>query len=629
MIQNNSRIENHKGILFYEQDILYDDHVYTEDIEIDFEIDYLSPGFGIVLFNNEGMPLRDQKEMFLLKIGQREASIFYKSNIEQKRIRFNSTILAPPKTKLQMRFIKNGRNISLYAEDLTMPVIEYGMANHWDRFSIGYYSNAGNILKETKVAAATPDRWIVNMYNTDGGYIKFFKSGFSLTGCRNNAEMEQIKIPLKAGIYYLKCDIEPVDNKCDIVPYVFKHEDDRFINKDKNLLEDRNRFILEEDDEINLKFVGKWGQVKNILISQNQNDQYAPTVDDNTAIKGSYIEFNAKEIDMIKWTGTIFDLPEQNTDQVISKENESFIISNDIQKIEITDTKVIRDKEYSYLYDVNNYQLKIYEGALEVKDFDNHSDKITIFKNMDAIITKLSIIKDGIEIDLITDGSNKKYVPVDITSPIIAMDSDNVPLDLSSSYRYIKKDGYNKYIFTNVEREIFEPDTVIQLNSLPSSQLGSVKVYGVLKGAVVDEARFFEIEHEDIDKIDCYTPHYEQLFNDNIRHIDYNKGNIYLESLNDKYESIIVDYAKKGSYCINYDIIKKAYEVSFSNDGKEVYLIYDTIQEENGVINVNDHRITTIIPNSKQYVVLKKEGYRANLSRETSTEDSDESGSQF
>lgn len=625
MIQNNSRIENQNGVLFYEQDILYDDHVYTEDIEINFVVDYLSPGFGIALLNNEGMPLKDQKEVFLFKIGQREASIFYKSAIEQKRIRFNSTPIAPPVQQLKMRFTKKGRNLSLFAQDLETPVIEYTMANHWDRFSIGYYSNAGNILKESVIATATPDKWIVNMYNTDGGYVKFFKSGFSLKGCKNNAEFEQIKIPLKATTYYLKCVIEPVDGKCDIVPYVFKHGDTRIDNKEKNLLGERNAFVLTEPCEINLKFVGKWGSVKNILISENQNDQYAPTEGDENIIEGSYIEFNAKEIDMIKWTGIIYDWNDLSPDQMLDKKNESFIISNGVESFKVSDTPVRKDREYSYSYDVNNYQFKIYEGANSVKEFKNKSDVITIFKNMDALISKLSIIKDGVEIDLVTDSVNKKYVPVDITSPIIALDSENVPLDLSSSYRYINKDGYKKYIFTNVEREIFEPETQLVLNSLPSTQLGSVKIYGILKNAEVDPDRFYEIEHESIDKIDCYTPHYEQLFNDKIRQIDYNKGNIYLENLNDKYESIIVDYVKKRSYCINYDIVKKAYEVIFSNDGGDVYLIYDTIEEIDGVVNVNDHRITKITPQSKQYIVLKKEGYRADISRDTSTEDSVES----
>ena len=51
MFKSNSRIEYKDGIRFYEQDILYDDYVYTGSCQITLDIDYFNDGFGIVLIN--------------------------------------------------------------------------------------------------------------------------------------------------------------------------------------------------------------------------------------------------------------------------------------------------------------------------------------------------------------------------------------------------------------------------------------------------------------------------------------------------------------------------------------------------------------------------------------------------
>ena len=53
MIQSNSRVEIDNGIKFYEQDILYDDYIYTGNTDIEVTLDYVNPGFGIALINSE------------------------------------------------------------------------------------------------------------------------------------------------------------------------------------------------------------------------------------------------------------------------------------------------------------------------------------------------------------------------------------------------------------------------------------------------------------------------------------------------------------------------------------------------------------------------------------------------
>ena len=57
------------------------------------------------------------------------------------------------------------------------------------------------------------------------------------------------------------------------------------------------------------------------------------------------------------------------------------------------------------------------------------------------------------------------------------------PLDLSSSYRIIEKEHGPYYYFTNVEREYFKPKHRLVLESLPSQERGSIKIYLVSKNA--------------------------------------------------------------------------------------------------------------------------------------------------
>ena len=54
MIQYDSRITIDDGIKFYEQDILYDDYLYSDNVDIALTLEYVTPGFGIALINNEG-----------------------------------------------------------------------------------------------------------------------------------------------------------------------------------------------------------------------------------------------------------------------------------------------------------------------------------------------------------------------------------------------------------------------------------------------------------------------------------------------------------------------------------------------------------------------------------------------
>lgn len=624
MFQNNARIENLTGIRFYEQDILYDDHTYSGDIEIIIKADYVSPGFGIALLNNEGLSLQEQKEMFLFRTGFRESSVIYKYGYSQKNIKRSSSAFEPPHNEIYFTFSKQGKNIKLYCSKLDLPLLEYTLPNsNWDKYSLGIYSNAGNVIKSINIASSVPKNWIVNMYNTEGGYVKFVKSGFEFIACKNNAEIEQNNTLLKKGTYFLKYDVDATKEN-DIKAYVFKSGDERIDNESKNLLIDNTYFVLEEDTLINIKFAGKNGAIKNINLCENLYDQYVPTKDDNSKIKGSYIKIDLDEVEYVTWTGSILNIPDQS---IIADESEiPYVITNNYETLDIDKLRIDLNKMYIYTYYTDTMKLVIEDrnnsNNVVVHNFNRDTDSLTIFNNMDALVIELKIKKEQEDelLDFIKDNSTKKYVQRDIASPIIVVDNENIPLDLSSSYRFIyvplseddPTSTYKKYIFTNIEREIFEADEYIKLSKLPSREKNKIKVYGIYKNAKINEDNFYANSKEGIDDLILYTNNYVILDKTKISYTNENTGEIYLTEIED-FESIIVDYEKRDSYCINYLPEVSMYEVLIANEGQESTMLYDEPILKNGILESELYRplkansTTYLKPVNKQYIVLRKE----------------------
>lgn len=67
LFEPNSRIEKiDSGIRFYEQDIIFSDYVFEGDVEVNLHLDYLHPGFGIVIAEKyKGGPRNSEKAHLL------------------------------------------------------------------------------------------------------------------------------------------------------------------------------------------------------------------------------------------------------------------------------------------------------------------------------------------------------------------------------------------------------------------------------------------------------------------------------------------------------------------------------------------------------------------------------------
>lgn len=618
MLQENCRIEKFKGFRFYEKDILYDDYIFTNDIKIEIDVTYVAPGFGIAVMDNDGYSIKEKNDIYLFKIGYKEASIYYSNSIENELVKqITFTEAKTIQEHMKYTFIKKDKKVIVYMND--KKVFEEYIKRDLSKYSIGYYSNAGNIINNISIAANIPENWTINMSNTQGGYIRFLNDTFEITDCKNNAEIEQSNIHLKANTYYLDFTIEDIDEdtKNDIKYYVHKSNDDRLFDEEKNILRPGDKFTLLEDTDINLKFTGTSGRIKNISFSRFENDDYISTTIDRVDFLGSYIDVFLSEIKKVTWKGMITRVPEH-----ILFDNDvkyGLIMDNKtIVKPEDTPIRIGKDENthiYDYEFNTEDYYFKIRKNneVIYIKRLIDISNKITIFKNLSAIITEFILYKkNGDVININVQDENKRYVNASISSPIIVVDDYGAPLNLSSSYRKCIYKDYERYVFTNWEREYFEVNKIINLSEKMLNQDDVIKIFGIKKDYEFNLDNIYNVREDNINSIDLMTQHYDVLRGNDILYVDRLKSTITLnENILNKYQMIIIDYLKADNYCINYHYDKHVYEVNISSTNKNNKLLYDSNlinDKDKKIYQVSDYKTTNINGNINGYVVLKKGG---------------------
>lgn len=617
MLLSNSRIDKNSDILFYEQDILLDNQVYSGNIQVTVNLDYINPGIGIALISNEGISLESDGETYLFRLGHSEYSIIRRYGIQNTILESGPVVNVKPfKENLKLILKKINNKVYFYVNDKL--ITQKSLTADLSTYTIGYYSNAGNIIKSISIASEIPDGWIVNMKNTNGGYIEFDTNKFRVSDCLDLAEVEQVKVSLKQNeqdkYYYLNFEKENINDINDFKAYVFFSDDDRYNDEEKNILDSDGKFSLKKDAEINIKFVGTKGIIKNVQITTNPNDFYVETSYDSTEIDGSYITIKTTDLEKIEWSGIIYNTPEYDLED---SNNEKFGIIQDENKI-----------YYPQFYDINKrerYDYTIYLKSSESDTLVISNDTITktininiisnviLFKNMDAIIDKLLLYKkDGtIENPLLQD-TYKEYVPGSITSPIIVTSTTGTPLDLSASYRIINVNGRNEYVFTNIEREIFEPANKIKLTKMPSEKTDTLVVYGVHKNSDIYEDYILCSKSVSSREINSYCDSYDLLTEDKLYKIDRDLGYITLADATEidiktVYKKIVVDYLKKDSYAINYNHILDSFEVDIScTQNTDIY--YDGITSQDDLYSTSRYKILNTTLKNNNYIVLKGVG---------------------
>lgn len=614
MLLSNSRIDKNKNILFYEQDVLLDDHIYSGDTQITITLDYINTGIGIALISNEGVSLESDGETYLFRLGYGEYNIIRRFGIQNTILESGPVVNVKPfKENLKLTIKKINSSVYFYVDDKL--ITRRYLPTDLTTYTIGYYSNAGNIIKSIAVASEVPEGWTVNMKNTNGGYIKFDTNSFKVSDCLDLAEIEQVKINLKQNepgkYYYLKFEKEQVNKENDFKVYVFLSNDSRYNDKEKNILDANDRFVLKDDSDVNIKFVGTKGIIKNIQITTDPNDFYVETDYNLTKIVDSHINIKISELSRIEWSGIIYNTPEYNIDEL---NNDKFGIIQDKNKVYYPDFYGIKKGErydYNiYLNNSKNNELKIsnteINETIEI-DIDNN---VIIFKNIDAVIDKLLLYKkDGTIVNPLLQDTYKEYVPGSITSPIIVTSVTGSVLDLSASYRIIENNNRNEYVFTNIEREVFDPLNKIKLTKIPSEKSDTIVVYGIHKNSNIYDDKILYSKSAYSRDINLYCDSYDIITEEKLYKIDRELGYITIAdatevNIENKYKQIVIDYLKRDSYAINYNYSLDNYEVDIScSQSTNIY--YDGITSQNDLYNTNQYKPLNISLKNNNYIVLK------------------------
>ena len=617
MIQYNSRINVNNGIEFYEQDILYDDYLYSGDIDITLKIDYANPGFGVALIDNEGNSIINSKTL-IFKLGSGTFEIIEKDINNNISILF-STSASPARPYKQDIIFKISKRNNAYTFNIgELELKNIVLKTEMNNYILGYYSNKDNVIKSINIASSIPYGWNVNMVNTEGGYVSFNRDSFTLEGCNNNAEIEQLNIRLSRGSYYLKFD---KSKDSDIKPYIFISEDERMSDDEKNLLNTNNTFTLPEASNVSLKFVGTVGTISNIYITTESDSKYLRTsiIDgENKSIYGSYVKFLLNDLSYFEFIGYI-----ENTPGIDHYSPEDYSIVNiNNQSYGLYDMSISENVEYKYVYesgeisvyDKNN--IKRWSASAKLSSF------LTVFNNVNGYITSLKLIDlNNNEFYFGVHNEITKYVPGLIKSPIVVLDREREdeksrPLDLSSSYRIIEKEHGPYYYFTNVEREYFKAKRRIVLEKVPLQEKGSIKIYLIDKNADFDLDKIYHIPDKGpdtiMDTIDlCVHGQYMIVTEDEYDEFGVvvyrDIGEIIFNSDLSEYKYIIVDYFKNDSYAINYDYSRQSYSVDISTTNEKVSILYDNIENTIGryeYINEQKYVDSKIIPSENCYVVI-------------------------
>lgn len=477
------------GCLFYDQDIVFLDYIFRNDCIIDMDIEYVSPGFGILLAEADTKDPFKNGYSVLYRLSDNTYSAEERYLEKQQHVTSGTFYTKSDTYRMHITFYKTDNKIwmtrTYYDENNEEKV--YG--NIWttstelsetlDRYRIGFYSNKGNTIYKISIASGMPKDWIVNIKNTNGGRVSFHENGFTIEECEYNADIEQQNIELNPGTYWLSYDESDDSN---IKVYVNKSLKDKtadghltneptILDTTKSILKNDGSFTLTEAGKVNVKFTGTNGTIDNIAIKDLKDSSYISTNDNIASHRnGSCLVFDLDKIESFEMNGTVFAVPDY---KLTDKPKYSIFNGNTEENKTIQDAGISLNKEYTYEYTSYKYIIGNNNFTIDAK-----SKKLYVFHNVSAEVTKLVVkTKSGKTIDIINDDTYKIYISDKIESPIIVTDLSDEPYDLSAAYRETiipkqKIDLFNKYQALNLSERVNRMHQTIQ-------------VYGIKEGVPI------------------------------------------------------------------------------------------------------------------------------------------------
>ena len=618
IFQTNGRIEQKDGMHFYENDVVMLDYIYDGDLIINIELEYNFSGFALILSSyNENLKVSDEPtQSYIFKIGSYDFAVYKKEFREQKRIAFSSSHIIPDKKSHYIRFRKTGYYMYMYEIVNNQDVLigYHNLKTTFGKFYLGLYSNKGNTITSMEILDNRPQFWFTNIQNTNGGRASFATNTFKVENAEHDIEVEQEKIFLNAGTYYLSYDAVPVNDNLDEKAFVFDSREDKIHAPEKTFLEPIDvhlpsmseyaknyKLKVPEDMNVNILFQVNSGQIKNIAIKDDYRESYISTDEHGTTKDGSYILVHLDGLIKVEWSGTIEMIPEY----LLTEAPPYSVYEYSLFKytIEMAGIKVGTYYNYTFTYDSGLWQMKITDetnnNIFYCEYFPSSDNLLTVFKNIYGFIDRFIITyENGTEIDVLHQRTMKKYVPISIKSPILVTDGEGNPFDLSASFR---KTDNDKYVFTNWEREIFGPVSKLLLNSKVNGNTNII-LYGLYEET--DFEKLYNVKDNTmITSIEKITTKYDSITADFYEIID-DQMLVLAQEIQDKeYAGYIVDYLKADSYAINVTEDKTQYEVDISSYQDVIYLMYD--MTENGQIR-EYKSIDRFLPQDDRYIILRK-----------------------
>ena len=546
VFNTDSRVQNtNKGIRFYEQDVLCSEYSFSGALTVNVRLDYVSPGFGFMMIEERnGTDLANAYQSYLFKLGANDFRFFRKKFDSQQELKTSSCLFAPsPDNKdISLSFVLKDRSVKILQIYSPTKYQELGVCDipkSFDSYKIGFYSNAGNVIREISFYANVPPNWKTSIHNVLGGRIAFNRDALVFENCEKVAEAEQDHISLLAGTHYLKYGKQLINGSNDIKAYIMypqeEYTDEELEDDEKNLLQEDGSFELTDDADICLKFKGHNGAVKNICIVDEKNQNFIETEDEYKKVDGSYITIDLKGTTKITWDATVKDLPVW-TDY--TKKSPYAVVETSSLMGTITYLNITLNRRYDYELNSSTHLLTIKQHDTGKTVFSriipittNDYQQIRIMDNVDADIHHLWIVSDKSSSDAVHQKTVKNMITKDLTSPIIVTDKNNERIfDISASYRRVVI-PHKKFILFDGSSSIYIPDDI-------PVNLAGIHIYGIQAEAKINK---------NADNIKAYATSYREISS-----ADYTRrGRVFTftgKIISSKYAHYVVEYTPADQY---------------------------------------------------------------------------------
>ena len=205
---DNARVQvSNDGLYFYEKDIIMSKYLFSRDVRIDISLSYQHSGFGVLIAEDEGNGAVDSNHRYLFHLGTNQFSCIEKHLLQRTEGSIRSNGISPGiDVEYKLRFTMKNRRVRLYLvtmadnKEVETEIGSHSMLRKFTNYYVGFYSSAGNTIKDVTFLQGVPDNWHVSIANVHGGRISFWEDGFKFEDCIHDAELEQKELKLPDGI---------------------------------------------------------------------------------------------------------------------------------------------------------------------------------------------------------------------------------------------------------------------------------------------------------------------------------------------------------------------------------------------------------------------------------------------